>query len=536
MVEAMHDSSWLLIGILVVVPALSLLARAIRVPYPIVLVLGGLPLAFIPGIPEVELDPELVLVIFLPPLLYAAAFFANAREIKADARAISLLAFPLVLFTTAAVALVAHSIVDGLPWAAAFTLGAIVSPTDPVAATAIFRRLGAPRRLVAITEGESLMNDSTALIVFRVAVVATVSGTFSLRGATTSFVFSVVGGIAIGLAIAWLIIEVRRRIEDPPVEITISLLTGYAAFLTAEELGVSGVLATVAAGLYVGWRAPDIASASSRVSGFAVWDFGVYIVNAVLFVLIGFQLRAIVEDLADLPISTILASGAAVIATVIGARFAWMFTTPYLVRALDRRPSQVARRADARVRVIGAWAGMRGAVTLAAALSIPLATDAGVPFPQRPLLVFLAYVVVLFTIVVPGLTMPTLIRRLGVRDDDAAEREELTARISAAEAALGRLDELADEAWIPLGKIDRLRSRYAFERERFEARANGVPDDGYEDHSQAYEALLRELIAAQRAVVVQLRNEGSISSDVMHRVERELDLEETRLQAFDDRS
>ncbi len=527
----MHDSSWLLIGILVVVPALSLLARAIRIPYPIVLVLGGLPLAFIPGMPELQLDPDLVLVIFLPPLLYAAAFFANVRELRADARAISLLAFPLVLFTTAAVAFVVHWIVDGLPWAAAFTLGAIVSPTDPVAATAIFRRLGAPRRLVAITEGESLVNDSSALILFRVAVAAAVGGSFSLLGATTSFLVGVAGGIAIGLAIGWVISEVRRRIEDPPVEITISLLTGYAAYLTAEEVGVSGVLATVAAGLYVGWRGPRISSASMRVSGYAVWEFGVYLVNSVLFVLIGFQLRAIVEDLADVPASTVVASGVAVVVTVVAARFAWMFTTPYLVRALDRRPSQVARRADARTRLIGAWAGMRGGVTLAAALSLPLATDAGDPFPQRPLIIFLAYVVVLFTIVVPGLSLPAVIRTLGVRDDGAEEREELTARIGAAEAALGRLEELAEEEWIPAGKIERLRSHYAFQRGRFEARANGAPDDGYEDHSQAYERLVRELIAAQRSVVVKLRNEGSISSDVMHRVGRELDLEETRLQS-----
>jgi Sodium/hydrogen exchanger family len=254
-------------------------------------------------------------------------------------------------------------------------------------------------------------------------------------------------------------------------------------------------------------------------------------VNAVLFVLIGFQLRTIVEGLADLSMSTVVASAIAVVATVVGARFAWMFTTPYIVRALDRRPSQVARRAGARLRVIEAWAGMRGAVTLAAALSIPLATDTGEPFPQRPLLVFLAYVVVLFTIVVPGLTLPVLIRDLGVRDDGAEEREEFTARIGAAEAALERLDELADEDWVPPGKIDRLRSHYAFQRDRFEARADGAPDDGYEGHSQAYERLVRELIVAQRSVIVQFRDEGRISSDVMHRLERELDLEETRLQA-----
>jgi Na+/H+ antiporter len=526
----MHHSSWLLIGILVIVPALSLLARAIGVPYPIVLVLGGLPLAFIPGVPQIELDPELVLVVFLPPLLYAAAFLANVRELRADARAITLLAFPLVLFTTTAVAMVVHVIVDGIPWAAAFTVGAIVSPTDPVAATAIFRRLGAPRRLVAVVEGESLVNDSSALIVFRVAVAAAVGGTFSLAGAATSFVLAVAGGVAIGLGVGWVVAEVRRRIDDVPVEITISLLTGYAAYLIAEEVGASGVLAAVTAGLYLGWRGPRIASAATRVSGFAVWEFGVYLVNAVIFVLIGLQLRAIVDELADLAMSTVVVSAVAVIATVIGARLVWMFTAPYVVRALDRRPSQVARRASARLRVLQAWSGMRGAVTLAAALSIPLTTDTGAPFPQRPLIVFLAYVVVLFTIVVQGLTLPVLLRRLAVRGDDAEQREELEGRIRAADAALVRLEELAVEDWVPRGKVDRLRSHYAFQRARFEARATGEAADGFEDRSEVYDRLVRELIDVQRDVVVQLRNDGRISSDVMHRLERELDLEETRLE------
>ncbi len=532
----MHDSSWLLIGILVIVPALSLLARAINVPYPIVLVLGGLPLAFIPGIPQLELDPDLVLVLFLPPLLYAAAFTANHRELREDARAITLLAFPLVLFTTAAVAVVAHSMVDGLPWAAAFALGAIVSPTDPVAATTIFRRLGAPRRLVAVIEGESLVNDSSALILLRVAVSAALGESFSLLGAAADFVLAVVGGIAIGLAVGWVISEVRSRIEDPPVEITISLLTGYAAYLTAEQIGVSGVLATVTAGLFIGWRGPHIASATTRVSGFAVWEFGIYFVNAVVFVLIGFQLRGVVEDLADLQMWVVFAAGSAVIATVVGARFAWLFTAPYVVRALDRRPSQAARRASARSRVVGAWSGMRGAVTLAAALSLPLATDAGEPFPQRSLLIFLAYVVVLFTIVVQGLTLPALIRAFELRDDGAEEHEEIMARLHAAEAALARLDELEDEDWIPRGKIDRFRTQYAFQRARFETLANGSTNEKYEGHSQASDRLVRELIDAQRAVIVQMRNDGHISSDVMHRLEREFDLEETRIEGEGDPS
>jgi Na+/H+ antiporter len=525
----MHDSELLLVGVLVVVPALSLLARVIGVPYPIVLVLGGLVLGFVPGVPDVELDPDLVLVLFLPPLLYAAAFFANLRDLRADARVITLLAFPLVLFTTSTVAVLAHAMIDGLPWAAAFALGAIVSPTDPIAATAILRRLGAPRRLVAIGEGESLVNDATALIAFRVAVGAAVGGTFSLLGVTGSFLVSVLGGVVIGLAIGWVIAHVRRRIDDPPVEITISLLTGYAAFVAAEQIGVSGVLAAVSAGLYLGWRGPEITSAATRMTAYAFWDFGVYLVNAVLFLLIGVQLPGILQDLERFSALTLLAYAAAVCATVVGARIAWGFTTPYIIRALDRRPSQVRRRAGPRERLALAWAGMRGAVSLAAALSLPLETDVGSPFPQRPLLIFLAYTVVLFTIVGQGLTLPVLVRRLGLRDDGREEREEVAARIRSAEVALERLEELADEGWAPDEKIERLRSHYAFQRGRFAAQVDETDDDGYEDRSLAYQRLLRELIEAQRAVIVRLRNEGAISNDAMHRIERDLDLEETRL-------
>lgn len=526
----MHDNELLLIVVLVVIPALSVLARLIGVPYPIVLILGGLALGFVPGVPDVELEPDLVLVLFLPPLLYAAAFFANLRALRADARVITLLAFPLVLFTASAVALVAHAMIAGLPWAAAFALGAIVSPTDPIAATAILRRLGAPRRLVAIGEGESLVNDASALIAFRVAVGAAVGGSFSLLGATGSFLVSVVGGVAVGLAIGWVIAHVRRRLEDPPVEITISLLTGYAAFVAAEQIGASGVLAAVSAGLYLGWRAPEITSATTRMNAYAFWDFGVYLVNAVLFLLIGTQLPGILEDLERFSAPTLVAYAAGICATVIAARLAWAFTTPYVIRALDRRPSQVRRRAGPRERLVLAWAGMRGAVSLAAALSLPFETDAGSPFPHRELLIFLAYAVVLFTIVGQGLTLPSLVRRFGLRDDGGEEREEVEARIRAAEAALERLEQLADEEWAPAEKIERLRSHYDFQRGRFAAQAEEASgDDGYEDRSLAYQRLLRELIDAQRSVIVRLRNQGAISNDVMHRIERDLDLEETRL-------
>jgi monovalent cation/hydrogen antiporter len=522
----------LILGLLVAIAGLSVIARVIGVPYPIVLIVGAMPLGYIPGVPNFELDPDLVLLIFLPPLLYSAAFFANLRDLRADARAISLSAVGLVLLTTCAVAVVAHALIDGLPWAAAFALGAIVSPTDPLAATAIARELGAPRRLVTIIEGESLVNDATALIAYRVAVAAAIGGSFSLLDATLDFVVAVVGGIAIGLAVGAVVAEVRRRLDDTLVEITISLFTGYAAYLPAEELGFSGVLAAVTAGIYLGWLAPQISTAQMRMQGFAVWELIVFLLNALLFVLIGLQLPGILDTVSEIAVGTLAGYALATIAVVVGSRFLWMFTAPYVVRALDRRPSQIERRVGARQRIVTGWAGMRGAVSLAAALALPLQTDAGAPFPERDLLIFLAYCVVLFTVVVQGLTLPALIRRLDVRDEGEEEAaEERAARIAAADAALDRIDSLADEDWAMDDTLERLRGLYGFRRRRFTALSGESEDgDGFQERSLAYQRVMRELIDAQRAAIVQMRNRGEISSDVMRRVERDLDLEESRLE------
>ncbi len=277
-------------------------------PYPIVLVLGGLVMGFVPGIPEVALEPELVLVLFLPPLLYSAAFFASLRDLRADLRSISLLAIGLVIATACAVAVAAHALIDGLPWAAAFALGAIVAPTDPVAATAVARRLGVPRRTINILEGESLINDGTALVLYRVAVGA-IGGSFSLLDAGVEFVLGGAGGVAIGLAVGWVIAEIRRRLDDPPVEVTISLLSGYAGYVPAERLGCSGVLAAVTVGIYVGWQAPEISTARMRLSGFSMWEILQFLLNALLFVLIGLQLPRILDGLADVPSGELLGHG-----------------------------------------------------------------------------------------------------------------------------------------------------------------------------------------------------------------------------------
>lgn len=527
----MHETQLLILGLCVAIPALSVIARLIGVPYPIVLVLGAIPLGYVPGVPEVELEPDLVLVIFLPPLLYVAAFFADLRALRADARALSLTSVGLVLLTTCAVAVVGHELID-LPWAVAFALGAIVSPTDPVAATAITRQLGAPRRLVNLIEGESLVNDSSALIALRVAVAAAVGGSFSLFDASVDFVVAVVGGVAIGLVVGAAIAEVRRRLDDVPVEITISIFSGFAAYLPAEELGFSGVLAAVTTGIYLGWLAPRISTAQMRIQGFAVWELIVFLLNAVLFVLIGLQLPSILDAVSGIDAATLVGYALATVAVVVGTRFAWVLTVPYLVRALDRRPSQVERRVGAAPRLVVGWAGMRGAVSLAAALSLPLETDAGAPFPERELVIFLAYCVVLFTVVVQGLTLPALIRRLGVVDDGTEEEaEEHAARIAAAEAALAALDGLATEEWTRDETVERLRGLYSYRRRRFATMSGELEDeDGILDRSFAYQRLMHELIEAQRAAIVQLRNERLISSDVMRRVERDLDLEESRLE------
>jgi CPA1 family monovalent cation:H+ antiporter len=519
-----------LLGLMVAVAALSAVARTVGVPYPIFLVVGGLVLGFVPGAPEVELDPDLVLVLFLPPLLYSAAFFSNLRDLRANLRPISLAAIGLVVLTTCVVAVVAHALIDGLPWAAAFALGAVVAPTDPLAATEIVSRLGAPRRLTTVIEGESLINDGTALTIYRFAVAAALGGTFSLLDATLEFLVDSAGGIAVGLAVGWVISEIRRRLDDPQVEITISLATGYAAYLPAEQAGLSGVLAAVFAGLVLGWRAPDIASARMRMQGFAVWDVLVFLLNAVLFILIGLQFQVVLDGLQNRSAEDLALWAAAVCAAVVGARLLFVFTTPYVIRALDRRESQRARRMGWRPRVVVAWSGMRGAVSMAAALALPLETSAGAPFPGRDLIIFLAYAVIVFTIVVQGLTLPALIRWLGLEEDDSERQEELIARLAAAEAALERLEELTGEDWTVEDTIDRVRGMYEYRLRRFSAQQDGDGSEAIEDRSLAYQRLVRELIEAQRRALVQLRKEGAINDEVMRRIQRELDLEESRLE------
>ena len=537
----------IILGLLLAVAALATLATRLGVPYPILLVLGGSALGFVPGLPPVELDPELVFLLFLPPLLYVSALFTSWRDFRANVRPITLLAVGLVLMTTFVVASVAHTVV-GLPWGVAFVLGAIVSPTDAIAATSVAQRLGVPRRIVTILEGESLVNDATGIVAYRVAVAAVVTGAFSVWEAGLQFVVGAAGGITAGFAVGWLVVWARRHLsEDPSVQNTISLLTPYVAYLVAEELphslwgllhdlfGVpgdlyfSGVLAVVTTGLYLGRKGPYIISSGTRLQGYATWELITFLLNGLIFILIGLQLRSVVEGLNEYTAGQLVSFALLTSLTVILVRMVWVFPATYVPRWASRRirvrdPSPSWRNVS-----IIAWTGMRGVISLAAALALPLQTASGVLFPDRDLIIFLTFCVILATLVVQGLSLPVLIRALGLEDDRIGDKEETHGRVSIAEAALERLDELVDEDWVREDTAERMRGLYSYRRNRFASRFEGDPE-GVEERSTAYQHLMVELLGAQRLRLITMRDEGSIGDEVMHRIERDLDLEESRLE------
>jgi monovalent cation/hydrogen antiporter len=413
--------------------------------------------------------------------------------------------------------------VSGLSWAGAFTLGAIVSPTDALAATQIIRRVGVPRRVVAIIEGESLVNDGFALVLYKAAVTAAVAGTFSLWNASWHLVVNIIGGILVGLAVAYVVRQVRRRIDDAPTEVALALLSGYLAYLPATALGVSGVLAAVTIGVYMGWYTPQLTTGVTRISGNSFWEIVTFIVNALLFALVGLQLHGILNRLAGRSTASLIGDAAIVTAVVIVTRIIWVPVFTYLPRYLFRSVRERDPYPPWQAPAVISWTGIRGAVSLAAALALPTNV------PGRDLIVFLTFSVILVTLVGQGLTLPWLIRLLHFEDDGGAEREDAKARIKASEAALARLEELEAEGWVRDDTAERARGQYRFRANRFRARYDGVDDERVEERSQQYQRLRRELLEAERQAVIGLRNEGTITEDVMQRVQRDIDLEDLRL-------
>jgi monovalent cation/hydrogen antiporter len=507
----------LLLALLAALAALLIAAPVLRIPYPIFLVLGGLALGFVPGMPSITLPPQVVLVAVLPPLLYLSAYRTSLRDLRANARAIVILAIGLVAATTVTVAVVAQAAIPDLPWSAAFVLGAVVAPTDPIAATSIMRRLGVPRRLVSIIESESLVNDGSALVLFRAAVVATVSGVFSVWEISWRFAWALGGGVAIGLVVGYVIAEVRRRVHNPPVEVTISLMTGYFAFIPATAVGASGVIAVVTAGVYLGWRTPELTSVDTRLQGEAVWSIVAFVLNALVFALVGLQLSGILDSLSGHSNAQLVWYAVLVTGTVIVTRIVWV----PIFSLRHKKPFNHT--------FLLSWAGMRGAVSLAAALAIPLTTQAGEPFPERNLIIFLTFCVILGTLVVQGLSLPAVIKATHIEPDTIEDEEDAQARIRAAEAAIARLDELLGEDWVRPDTAERMRGLYGFRINRFSSRFDDGADGSVEEQSQSYQRLRRELLDAERAAVNELGRSGAISGDVMLRVRRDLDLEDARL-------
>jgi Na+/H+ antiporter len=519
----------LLLGLLVAVAGLALLARKIKVPYPVLFVIGGLLIALIPGLPRIRLQPELVFLLFLPPLLFPSALFTSWRDFSANIRPISLLAIGLVLFTTISVGYLAHYLIAGLPLAAAFALGAVVSPPDAVAATAITQRLRVPRRIVTVLEGESLVNDAAALVALRFAIAALATGSFSLAQASLSFILVGLGGVAIGLAVGWISARVMKWIDDPPVQIIISLLTPFAAYLPAERMGVSGVLAVVTAGLYIGWRSPEITDARTRLQAYPFWEMVVFLLNGIIFILIGLQLPGVLATLEGQSIARLCGQAFLISLAVILVRIIWVFPATYLPRFLSPKLRKVDPYPHWRNVVIVAWTGMRGVVSLAAALGLPLTLPNGKPFPGRDLILFFAFSVILATLVVQGLSLPFIIRWLNIHSDEEAEREEREARLQANRAAMARLKELGKEDSIPNDLVDRLHSEYEDRIKELQVCQLEQADEAKGMLASPYIRLQVEALNVERQTILALRNQRVINDEVMRRIERDLDLAEARL-------
>jgi Na+/H+ antiporter len=519
-----------LIAVLFAAAVLVRLADSIGIPYPIVLVIGGVAIGFVPGLPDIELAPDAIFLLFLPPLLHSAGFAASPQELRAASAQLVSLTFALVLVTMGAVAVVAHAAI-GLAWPEAFILGAILGPTDPVSAAATFSRLGVPERISVAVEAEAMLNDAAALVAYRIAIGAAGATAFSLDHALWEFVRSAAGGIAVGLAVGWVGQHLHRRLSDAPLAIFLSVLFAYGAYVGAENVGASGVLATVVCGVWFGWHSHEMFDADTRLSALAFWQVLVFGLNATLFVLLGLQFEGVLDSVRETgDTGKLLLDVAIVSAVVIGVRLAWVGAPPLLARFVP-----VARRFDTgedwRERFVVGWSGMRGAISLAAALALTS------EIADRELLIFVTVGVIAVTLVGQGLTLGPLMRRLGIESEREWSPDEAIARLEAAQAALDRLDELEQEQRISEERLRRMRELYRARFRRCMAVIGGeAGDDGRaakdaHETIERYSALRRELIGVERSAILGLRNDGRLRQDTMRAIERDLDLEEARLPA-----
>ena len=505
--------------------ALGWIARRFRFPYPIALVIGGAALGFVPNLPELPLDPQFILVLVLPPILYQAALLTSWRDFKVNIRPIGLLAIGLVIVTTLSVGAAFKMLVPDAPWAVAFVLGAIVSPPDAVAATTILSHLNIPRRVVTILEGESLVNDASGLVIYKFAVAAVMTGAFSLFDASVQFVEVAAGGIAIGVALAMLFVAVHRRLGDSFIEVLTTLAVPYVAYILAESLHMSGVLAVVAAGLVRGRYSPEIVSAETRIIARSVWNLLVFLLNSLVFMLIGLQLSAVTGRLANEPAVELIVAGTLISTVAILVRFAWIYPAAWLRRLLSIGARHTAHPPPEAELFIMSWCGMRGIVSLAAALALPVAIPAtGEPFPERDLIVFLTFVVIAVTLVVQGLTLPMLIRRLKVARDRSLYEEHQNASQALGAAAVAAIDLHAVSESAPADLSARIHAEFA---EKYARAVMNTPED--ESRAALSRRLRHAAIQAQRQELIRLWQDNQISDDVLHHIEEDLDYQESHL-------
>jgi Na+/H+ antiporter len=513
-----HDVE-LFIALLAGVVILVWLAGPLRVPHPVLLVLGGLGAGLLPFVPRVEIEPDFVLLAFLPPILYRAAWAFAAEDVRMQWRAIALLAVGLVLVTIGAVALIAHALL-GIPWEAAFVLGAILGPTDPVAATSVIRRLGGPERMATILEGESLVNDGSGLTAFRIAVATLGAGTFHPGSATLQFVGVALGGLALGAALGYAGTLIRRRLVAAELEITAALVVAYGSFALAERVGVSGILAVVAAGFVVG-RLGDFTGPDTRMQATGFWRTISFVAECTLFLLVGLAFADVLGR-GEIPLARVALDSAVVAATVLAVRMVWMYTVPYAAAHFDRRLSGARPLTDPRERLLLGVAGMRGAVSVAAALAIPAAS------PARDEVLLLTCGAVLLTLVPIALALPALVRALGLVQDDAARRRYVEARVKVHEAALDKAEQVEDSGDAPEELVARAREAYELRIARLENSLD-KEDTEHGSRADAYRRVREKLIAAERQALEELSDASEVRGETLRTIEKELDLEESRL-------
>ena len=521
----------LLVLLLIVIAAVSVVAKRLNISPAILLVIAGVVLALIPGLPEIALAPELVLLLVLPPVVYWSAVSMSWKEFRFNLRPIALAAFGCVLFTAAAVAAVTHWLLH-FSWPVGFVLGAIVSPPDPVAPLSIARGQYLPRRIAVILEGEGLANDATALILYRFAVMAVSAGAFSLSHATAEFGVIVVGEILWGIGAGWTMLRLRHWVNEPRIEVVLSILTPFIAYWPPQYLGGSGVLATVTTGLYVSWNGQRLIPSATRLQGVFFWDFFLYLINGLVFLITGLQAHTLLGQIRGHTVSELAISAAVVSGCVIAARFIWTFPSVYIPVWLFPSIAREDPAPNWRRPFVIAFTGVRGIVSLAAALAVPLTTDSGAPFPHRDLILLMTFSVILVTLVLQGLMLPGVIRfleldRIGRREHRVDRHEEIAAREAGIEAATAKLDALIAERDVPDDIARELHGLLKDRYRRLEHRSG--PDGEKKKLAELRDEIDLALIAAERETTNTLYRNGKLKDEPRRRIERDLDLREAHI-------